>query len=324
VFKGSTYDEAKVNVHVDQLVNQIVFRKITKPRQIAESMFSMFELVVKDTVWQNASQLKDNLKRLCEMLISKDKMNFVVRNCSERMLRIFNQACKQMKISIEMQHEISTLTSMKQLKRIAKVDQSDLSPSLVRSMTVPQKDAYISEELKSKNYELREHLLTQIREIAAEIDVSRESVTEQAKEHISDNELILTLGLSDTCICFFKEAYEQFKFELVVAESAPTFSGHKTAKKLAECGIPTNLIQDAAIFAVMSRVDKVIISAHGIMATGGIIATSGALMVCHAAKAHSVPVFVLGALYKFTPLHPIDSLTYNEFLSPDSILRPSD
>jgi len=75
---------------VDLLVHQIIYRKITKPRQIAESMFSIFELVVKDTVWQNANQLKDNLKRLCEMLISRDKMNFVVRNCSERMLRIFN------------------------------------------------------------------------------------------------------------------------------------------------------------------------------------------------------------------------------------------
>lgn len=60
------------------------------------------------------------------------------------------------------------------------------------------------------------------------------------------------------------------------------------------------------------------------MATGGIIANAGALLVAHAAKANSVPVFVLGALYKFTPLHPIDSLTYNEFLSPDNILRLKD
>jgi translation initiation factor eIF-2B subunit beta len=30
---------------------------------------------------------------------------------------------------------------------------------------------------------------------------------------------------------------------------------------------------------------------------------------------------VLGALYKFTPLHPIDSLTFNEFLAPEKIFR---
>ena len=71
----------------------------------------------------------------------------------------------------------------------------------------------------------------------------------------------------------------------------------------------------------MSKVDKVIITAHGIMATGGIIAQAGALMIAHAAKAHSVPVFVLGAVYKLTPLHPIDSLTYTEFFSPSMIYR---
>ena len=50
---------------------------------------------------------------------------------------------------------------------------------------------------------MREELLAQIREIVDEIDVSRQSVTEQAKEHISDNDLILTHGLSDTLISFF-------------------------------------------------------------------------------------------------------------------------
>mmetsp|Transcript_42891 Transcript_42891/g.56723 ORF Transcript_42891/g.56723 Transcript_42891/m.56723 type:complete len:122 (+) Transcript_42891:586-951(+) len=71
----------------------------------------------------------------------------------------------------------------------------------------------------------------------------------------------------------------------------------------------------------MSRVDKVIITAHGIMATGGIIAQAGALMIAHAAKAHQVPVLVLSGSYKLTPLHPIDSLTYNELLSPNMVYR---
>jgi len=71
----------------------------------------------------------------------------------------------------------------------------------------------------------------------------------------------------------------------------------------------------------MSRVDKVIMSAHGVMANGGLISATGGLMIAHAAKAHQVPTFVLGSLYKFTPLHPVDSLTYNEFLEPEKIFR---
>ena len=47
-------------------------------------------------------------------------------------------------------------------------------------------------------------------------------------------------------------------------------------------------------------------------------------MISHAAKAHEVPFFVLGSVYKLTPLHPIDSLTYNEFLAPEKIFRLSE
>ena len=85
---------------------------------------------------------------------------------------------------------------------------------------------------------------------------------------------------------------------------------------MAEAGIQTSIVSDSSVFAVMSRVDKVIISAHGIMANGGIIGATGALMIALAAQAHHVPLFVVCSMYKLTPLHPIDSLTYNEFLEP--------
>lgn len=75
---------------------------------------------------------------------------------------------------------------------------------------------------------------------------------------------------------------------------------------------------------MMSRVDKVIIAAHGIMATGGIVCQTGGLMIAHAAQHHKVPLFVLGAFYKLTPLHPIDSHTYNELLSPEIIFQAQD
>ena len=44
-------------------------------------------------------------------------------------------------------------------------------------------------------------------------------------------------------------------------------------------------------------------------------------MIAHAAKAHQVPVLVLAGSYKLTPLHPVDSLTYNELLSPSMVYR---
>ena len=43
---------------------------------------------------------------------------------------------------------------------------------------------------------------------------------------------------------------------------APSNSGHLIAKKLAENGIETTLITDAAIFGIMSRVNKVFIGSY--------------------------------------------------------------
>ena len=116
--------------------------------------------------------------------------------------------------------------------------------------------------------------------------MSKDDITAHSTQHINDNDVILTYHTSNTLISFFTEAKSTTNFEVIVSETAPKFTGHKTAKELAKAGIKTSLVSDAAVFALMSRVDKVIITAHGIMATGGIIAQSGALMIAHAAHAH--------------------------------------
>ena len=154
------------------------------------------------------------------------------------------------------------------------------------------------------------------------METIHEEVTKQAVDHINDNDVVLTYSSSNLLLSFFEQAHlNGCRFEVIVAESAPHFNGHETAKRLAEKGITTNLVQDAAIFAIMSRVDKVFMSTHSVMATGGLVAQSGGLNIAHAAKAHSVPVFAVAAQYKLTPLYPIDSTTYNELLSPETIFR---
>ena len=57
------------------------------------NMFDLFEAVVQNTEWEDASDLHSKIKQVCEILIAKDKLNFVVRNCSERMIKILKQVC---------------------------------------------------------------------------------------------------------------------------------------------------------------------------------------------------------------------------------------
>lgn len=59
---------------------------------------------------------------------------------------------------------------------------------------------------------------------------------------------------------------------------------------LAKSKIQTTLIPDCAIFGIMSRVNKVIIGTHSVMANGGLRAACGTHSVALAAKHYSVPV----------------------------------
>lgn len=70
----------------------------------------------------------------------------------------------------------------------------------------------------------------------------------------------------------------------------------------------------------MSGIDKVIISTHAVMANGGLIAHSGAYQIALAAKEFSIPVIVISAMYKLTPLYPFDPMKLNELLAPSSIM----
>lgn len=83
------------------------------------------------------------------------------------------------------------------------------------------------------------------------------------------------------------------EFEVLVCETAPVFTGHKTANILQQHGLQVSLVTDSSVFSLMSRVDKVMISSTAIMANGGLIAPAGAYNICLAAK---VSIFSLNLL----------------------------
>lgn len=108
---------------------------------------------------------------------------------------------------------------------------------------------------------------------------------------------------------------------MIVCESAPLFLGHATAAALSDSGIMVTVISDAAVFAMMARVDKVLIGCHAVVANGGLITQSGAHAVAIAAKHHKVPVVCVTGMYKLCPLYPHDQDSINELLSPTMVLK---
>ena len=58
-------------------------------------------------------------------------------------------------------------------------------------------------------------------------------------------------------------------FVVVIFCNLPYLKGQELAVSLAKSGIETTVINDSAVFAMMSRVNKVIIGTHTVMANGG-------------------------------------------------------
>ncbi len=135
------------------------------------------------------------------------------------------------------------------------------------------------------------------------------------------SEIILTIGHSKTVEAFLKSAGHYRNYTVIVAETAPSYQGHEMARSLSAAGISTFLVPDSSIFAIMSRVNKVILGAHAILANGGLFAISGALLAATAARAHSTPVVVCAGQFKLTPLwnlyHEYGAL---DFADPSSVL----
>lgn len=157
--------------------------------------------------------------------------------------------------------------------------------------------------------------------IGNEIEEAYHSISDHCYEQVQPNDSILTIGYSSTALEFFKEARKHCEFTVIVAENSPTNSGETMYRKLLKEKVNTVLISDSSVFAYMSRINKVIISTRAIMADGGLITDSGVELVVLAADYHTVPVVVISALYKLTPLYPFDNTTYNKLISPELVLN---
>lgn len=167
--------------------------------------------------------------------------------------------------------------------------------------------------------DIYENVKERMTELLDELDDAYKNITDQAIEHVHSNEVILTFGHSKSVESVLLGASKKRKFQVVVTENAPTYSGHYMAETLSKNGINTTLISNSSIFAVMSRVNKVVIGASSVMAKGGIIGQSGLHQLCLAANHFSVPVVVITGLHKLTPLYPIDQDSFNTMGNPKDI-----
>lgn len=180
--------------------------------------------------------------------------------------------------------------------------------------------------------DFREEVKQGIMEIIDELTQSDEQIANYALEHIHPSEIIFTYSASLTVQRFLLKAASKRKFTLIQAEAYPNHhqKSHALAtgridnegdeldaesfqKPLTAAGITVIMVPDSAIFAVMSRVNKVILGAHAVLSNGSTVATAGTKIVAKAAQYHHVPVLVLAGTYKLSPEYPHDPSNFVDY-----------
>lgn len=183
----------------------------------------------------------------------------------------------------------------------------------------------LADEFSRKSGSLKPVFIEAIQELMDEVELTSRSVGEQSIDHIHSGEFILTIGQSRTVEAFLKAASRKRKFTVIVAETAPSYTGRATALALSSAGIPTILIPDSNIFSLLPRCTKVLVSPHLVLADGALLSIAGSLPLCLAANRMRVPVVVVSGMFKFSASHLGEGdWGMKDMKSPDEVLRLDD
>ncbi|KAK9763307.1 GCD complex subunit gcd7 [Basidiobolus ranarum] len=308
---SATIAPKDLNAQIDHFIARLKRRQVIGSWQVSVETAILLRQVVSISRWNTVEILLQTVKTVGKRLVDAQPQELAIGNIVRRVLRLIreeNNTFAEHEENGSIENHVSGPRPAPQFAS---------SSSMYNLLGDFQK-----EPTKSANhFVLKPEIIQGIQEIVEELENIYVNISGQALEHIHSNEIIMTCGKSKTVETFLKTAAKKRKFQVIVAETAPLYHGHEMARSLALAGIETTVIPDSAIFAVLSRVNKVILGTHAVLANGGLIAVAGSQTIATAAKHHSTPVAVCTGLYKLSPQFPYDSDTLNMCVSPNPVLQ---
>ncbi|EPY49700.1 translation initiation factor eIF2B beta subunit [Schizosaccharomyces cryophilus OY26] len=329
---------------VSNLIARLKSRKVHKPFPVAVETALVMRQVISQTRWSTVDQLLDTIRAVGSSLVKAQPSEFSCGNIIRRILRMIREEYQDLLNSVEeetvnkgkgkdssttssVSSPSSGLSSNDHLAERNEPISFQMYSSMLNLLGRPVPEASsqhknLGDSRVTGGMDMRAVLIAGIQEIIDELDKINTDIEVQSMDHLHSNEIILTQGCSKTVEAFLRFAAKKRKFSVVVAEGFPNMQdgAHAMAKRLANAGIDTTVISDAAIFAIMSRVNKVILGTHAILGNGGLVTYSGAHLVAQAARHHATPVVVCSGIYKLSPVYPYDLESIIQLTSPGNII----
>ncbi|EEB06533.1 translation initiation factor eIF2B beta subunit [Schizosaccharomyces japonicus yFS275] len=319
---------------VSNLIARLKRRQVKGAFPVAVESALVMRQVISQTRWSTVDQLLQIVHTIGNKLVKAQPTEFSCGNIVRRVLRIireeYQDLCKAAEDSIQKSDSDASLKTMiykaeSEAMKMHEPISSQMYSSMLNLLGRPTTESSTRIPGDSRvigGMDMRGAIISGIQEVIDELDKINTDIEVQSMDHIHSNEIIMTQGFSKTVEAFLCYAAKKRKFSVIIAEGFPNehSEAHSMAKRLANAGIDTTVISDAAIFAIMSRVNKVILGTHAILGNGGLMTNSGAQLVAQAARYHATPVVVCSGIYKLSPVYPYDLESIIQLSAPGSIM----
>ncbi|KAI8098610.1 uncharacterized protein BX664DRAFT_319157 [Halteromyces radiatus] len=349
----------QLEASVENFISRLKRRQVIGSYEVAKETAVLLRQAVSTTRWRDVDTLLDLITELGGRLAAAQPKELAVGNIVRRVLKVIREVARgeletdalDMDMEDDMEDDNDDTTSTNNSVTGELFQDNNLQPKLpsntssnVGSVAGNDRPSFtqssmfhllsdasrlrgnhsssdIEPQPQKSVYNLKPLIIQEINEeIIADLESVYKGIADQAIDYIHANEVIMTIGKSRTVEDFLIRAAKTRKFQVIVAETSPTYQGHDMAAALSAAGIDTTVMVDSAIFAAMPRVNKVVVGAHAVLANGGLVAVTGTHLIAAAAKHHSTPVLVCTALYKLSPLFAYDVDTFNITVAPNGIL----
>jgi len=268
-----------------------------------------FELKVRRKEIGNSHQIAEEIVKLIKKAIKPltrpSEVDKTIRFISDRLKKhfpydvIIKNICELIISSLE--EEIRIATPKRNSKAITRSGSICFIDYLnVPSPEIKAEDGPTSEDLKNQMMDVLENL-------SANLSRAYMSIADDASDFVHAKDIVLTIGYSNSVLNFLSN--ENLGATVIIPERAPEYDGIIMASKLKSKGVPVIVIPDSAIFAIIPKVNMIILSANAVFANGGIMSFSLSYAIALAARHYSKPLLVLYWEMKLTKevYHPAEN-----------------
>mmetsp|Transcript_16147 Transcript_16147/g.27612 ORF Transcript_16147/g.27612 Transcript_16147/m.27612 type:complete len:519 (-) Transcript_16147:32-1588(-) len=146
-------------------------------------------------------------------------------------------------------------------------------------------------------------------------------IAKHAASKIVNDDVVMIYSTADCVEMALAEAQQRgTRFRVVMCDDS-TRQGMVTLRRLVKLGIECDYVLLSGASYKIAEVTKVLLGCEGMMSNGACFARAGTAAIAMLAHAQHVPVIVLCETYKFCERVQLDSITQNELLDPDAIVR---